>query len=131
MRTLKDLKQLAGRPTGRGVHATKCRICHLPILTGLDADQAAISASVEWLPLDPIGEFLALISGRATYRLDRQAGGNPKLTHRKAGDIRKPRKRWHFYDIVPAHICGAGQLPATESRLVRTIAIDPNEPCPF
>lgn len=130
--TLKDLKQLAGRATGRGVHAIKCRTCHQPILTGLDDDYCAIPASCDFTPLDSVGEFLALISGRRTYRLDLQQGGNPKLTKRRAADIRKPRKYFQRYDVIPTHQCGAAPLATIESRLAQAgLDLDPNQPCPY
>lgn len=129
--TLKDLKALAGHATGRGIHATRCATCRQPILTGLDADQLAIQANIDWTPLDETGELQALIAGRRTYRLERQTGGNPKLTRRAAKHIRARRKHWQRYDIVPAHRCGSPPLPAISTRLTTTINLDPNQPCPF
>ena len=129
--TLKDLKALAGHTTGRGTHATRCATCHQPILTGLDADRLAIQANIDWTPLDETGELQALLAGRRTYRLERQTGGNPKLTRRAAKHIRARRKRWQRYDIVPAHRCGSPPLATTGTRLTTTINLDPNQPCPF
>ena len=129
--TLKDLKALAGHATGRGTHATRCATCRQPILTGLDADRLAIQANIDWTPLDETGELQALLAGRRTYRLERQTGGNPKLTRRAAKHIRARRKRWQRYDIVPAHRCGSPPLATIGTRLTTTINLDPNQPCPF
>ena len=129
--TLKDLKTLAGHATGRGIHATRCATCRQPILTGLDNDQLAIQANIDWTPLDETGELQALLAGRRTYRLERQTGGNPKLTRRAAKHIRARRKHWQRYDIVPAHRCGSPPLAAISTRLTTTINLDPNQPCPF
>ena len=129
--TLKDLKALAGHATGRSIHATRCATCRQPILTGLDNDQLAIQARVDWTPLDEQGELQALLAGRHTYRLERQTGGNPKLTRRAAKHIRARRKHWQRYDIVPAHRCESPPLPAISTRLTTTINLDPNQPCPF
>lgn len=129
--TLRELKTLTGHPTPRGVHATKCPTCHTPTLVGLDNDVCAITAQTDPTPLDPQGELLALLQGRHTYRIDKQPGGNPKLTRRKAPQIRAPRKHWQQYDVIPEHKCGQ-QLPAIQSRIFQTATkTDPNQPAPF
>lgn len=130
--TLKDLKALAGHTTSRGVKASRCATCHQPILAGLDADQLAIRILADWTPLDPAGEYQALLQGQRTYTLSLQTGGNPKLTRRTPADIRQPIKAWMRADIVPAHQCGTPPLPTIPSRITTaTRKTDPNEPAPF
>lgn len=128
--TLADLKELVVRSTRRGVHADRCRTCKAPVLVGLDEDRCAFRAIVDWTPLDPTGEFLALLAGRRTYTLDLQRSGNPKLTRRGVGAIAHgPVYAILRRDIVPQHRCGA-TLPNVDTRLGQTV-IDPNQPCPF
>ena len=113
--TLANLKTLAKRPTTRGVSANRCRRCHAPILTGVDADECGWHRAVDWTPLDQTGELLALLAGRPTFTLALQPAGNPKLTIRTAIAIKRgPGVAVH--DIVPEHRCHA-TMPTIDTKL--------------
>ncbi|MFK5257405.1 hypothetical protein [Propionibacterium freudenreichii] len=127
--TLATLKTLVKRATTRGVTANRCRRCHAPILTGVDADECGWHRAVDWTPLDQNGELLALLAGRPTFTITLQPAGNPKLTKRTAIAIKRgPGVALH--DIVPEHRCHA-TLPTTPSQLTTKPATRRNDPPPF
>ena len=129
--TLAALKQLAGRTTSRTIHATTCCSCRAPILTGLDADVLAVTVSVDWTHLNEQGELQALLQGRTTYRLEAPPGQRPRLTRRRAPQIRAKRKQWQQFDIVPDHKCG-NPLPAISTRIITANQqADRDAPPPF
>ncbi|MFB9620659.1 hypothetical protein [Brooklawnia cerclae] len=109
---------MAGRKTPRGVRAHRCRTCRAPVLSGLDNDRMAFQVSVDWQPLDATGELVALLAGRATFRIEPSPSGNPRLTRRTAEAITRPRRWWEAWDIIPEHRCGAPPLPTAGSRLL-------------
>ena len=118
----------------RGVRASWCRVCGVPILSGLDADVCAFYVKVDATPLDATGEMLALLSDppRTTYQIDR-LGHSPRLTRRRAFDITTnpagPRADLKTWDVLPAHRCGA-PLPAIPSNFPEALEAITNE-CPF
>lgn len=128
--TLANLKTLARRSTERGVGYARCQTCRAPILYGVDADRCGWLRHVDWTPLDVTGELLAVMAGRSTFTLQRQPGGNPKLTRRHARHI-KGRQPLGAHDVVPEHRCGA-RLPTIGSQLdVKAHVRRRNEPPPF
>lgn len=103
-------------PTARGLHARWCQ-CGAPILTGLDGDLCAFDATVDWTPLDVLGELVAIAQHRRTYQVERLHGdGSPALTRRTPRMIRgwPPGTRLHSRrcDVVPEHQCGATPPPS-------------------
>lgn len=92
------------RQRGDATRAAQLRICprcHMAIITGLDADVAALLVRVDPTPVDEIGEAKALLSGRTTYDL---VGGNKRkeIYPRERDHIAKSRK----YPVLPQHRCG-------------------------
>ncbi|GAA4059731.1 hypothetical protein [Actinomadura miaoliensis] len=88
--------------TSRGASLRLCQKCHAPILVGLDADRAAITAYCDPTPLTELGEAFALVTGRKTYDLCN--GPRRKELHpREAAHIKKPR----IYPVLATHKCGA------------------------
>jgi hypothetical protein len=92
---------------GRRAKHRLCGQCQAVVLVGLDADRCAGEAHTDPDPITGIGEVLALLAGRATYRLRR--AGRLQLDH---------RTRWHIagepadhVDVVAEHRCGAPPLP--------------------
>ena len=118
----------------RGVRASWCRACGVPILSGLDADVCAFYVKVDATPLDATGEMLALLSSplRDTYTLD-ALGHAPRLTRRRAYDLQaRPAgvcADLNTWDVVPAHRCGA-VLPAIPSNFPEALEAITND-CPF
>jgi hypothetical protein len=77
-----------------------CTRCRAPIITGLDADRAAITAYCDPTPLTQFGEAVALLQGRFTYDLT-SCNGRKELWHRYSWNIGK------FTDpVLAAHRCG-------------------------
>lgn len=87
--------------TTRAAQFRVCSQCQAPIITGLDADVAALAVRVDPTPLDEVGEAKALLSHRSTYDL---VGGNRRkeLHPRNQDHVAKPRK----YPVLPQHRCG-------------------------
>lgn len=65
-------------PTGvtRRARPGRCPDCNTWILTGLDHDRIAATATADPQPLNPTGEAIARLTGRATYDLT----DKPRLT---------------------------------------------------
>jgi hypothetical protein len=78
-----------------------CPRCGTPTLAGLDADIAAFTARVDILPVNQLGETIALLSGRPTYDLI-SIGGRKELHRREEWNIKAARK----YPVLAAHSCG-------------------------
>lgn len=91
---------------GRRARATVCPRCHQPVLTGLDEDRCAFTATTDPVALTTVGEALALISGRATYQL---TGRPPHLLHRDQWRISGQPADTAI--VLPSHQCGAPPLP--------------------
>lgn len=125
-------KRFASR-SGRGVKATRCDLCHAPILTGIDADVCAFTARVDVTPLDPMGEVVAVVGGRHTYTLNRR-GSTAILTRRNSSAITRQPAGGHNiltpYDVLPEHACGQ-PLPAHPSQLDNQAAAVVDGPPPF
>lgn len=77
-----------------------CR-CGQPVLQGLDADRAALTATCDIAPINEIGELVALAQGRRTYDL---VGGyqRKELEYRYEWNIKKKRR----YPVLAEHKCG-------------------------
>lgn len=124
-------------PGGRGVRSVACRSCRTPVLRGLDDDWCASYVEVDLEPLSPLGEALAVLCGRRTFRLHR-AGRQYRLTRRAwfgisqypAGMSRLAMK----WDVLAIHQCGDVTLhPFTINSVfaveeTRKVAADE---CPF
>lgn len=78
-----------------------CLRCGAPILTGLDADKAALTVRVDLIPIDILGETVALLNGRTTYDLV-AIHDKKELHHRDQWQITAPRK----YPVLAEHRCG-------------------------
>lgn len=77
-----------------------CQRCMAIVLTGLDDDRAAMTATVDPTPLSPAEETAVLLAGRRTYDADvSQSRTNLDPRDRMHMDRRQP--------VVPAHQCGA------------------------
>lgn len=98
-----------------------CQRCRAIVLTGLDDDRAAMTATVDPTPLSPAEETAVLLAGRRTYDARVLA----------AGTNLDPRDRMHMdrrHPVVPAHQCDA-RFPSFITPPRRE---DPaNEPIPF
>ena len=80
----------------------KCGRCGGTILKGLDDEWCAGEATVEPAFVSEVGEALALLDGRSTYRLLGQA--KPQLFYRNAEEIRHGHlSGWR---VVVEHRCG-------------------------
>lgn len=82
-----------------GLHP--CPRCKKPILSGLDDDNAARTAHADPTPINPVGEAIALLSGRATFDLT-STNGKKQLWRRDQWHI--GRRRTH--PVLPEHRCG-------------------------
>lgn len=116
-RTIGDVHRAAGLKT--------CPRCGAPILVGLDADRAALTAHADITTVNAVGEALALLSGRPTYDLV-NTGGRKELSYRDEWNISGPRK----WPVLPEHRCGASLKAHVETIAPRFAYVSPNEP-PF
>jgi hypothetical protein len=94
----------------RNVTTRTCRDCGAKVLHGDDADVCGIPTTVDPRPVDNLGEFLAVASGRRTYDLrpTKTAGSHGRqLAERNATAIRQPRR----LPVVAEHRCDQ-PLPA-------------------
>lgn len=102
-----------------------CR-CGAPVLAGLDADRAALTATCDLAPVDEIGELIALSQGRATYDLV----GNTRqkeIEYRYEWNI-KARRR---YPVLAAHKCGAPLPAVSTTKVIKNEPEADNDRCPF
>ena len=108
----RHIEATTGAPLGaRKASGTRCRRCHARLLTGLDHDLCAGQALVDPFPLTPMGELLALLAGRPTYRLVPAGHGRFELDYRDEWQIaNKPPGK---FDVLAAHKCNSPPLPAT------------------
>lgn len=113
VRHLQTIGAMGNDRIGRRAHPSRCVKCRRLVLTGLDNDRCAWVAIVDPLPLAPMGEVLALLSGRRTYTLhvgvgvcELQARDQWQIAGSPAG-VR--------YDVYPAHVCEWVHLPQAPS----------------
>jgi len=114
------LKERLGIPTrGRGVRHTRCLVCNADVLAGFDEDACAKPAIVDPHPLSVIGELLALLEDRRTYRLD-QHGQGMALWHRSHWQI-KGSPASDTVLVLTDHRCGGSQFPGVEITKSRSL----------
>ena len=111
---LRDHLIRTGHITETGVtRAAKIRGCPMRcgsfVLVGLDdAHQCALEARADPIPVSALGEALALVEGRRTWSLHREAGRwvlDPRDDHHIAGYPAGTRLR---EDVLREHRCGIG-----------------------
>ena len=108
-----------GRTFRRQIHISVCPTCQTAVLSGLDADRAALAVTVTAHALTASGEAWALQSGLATYQL--------------IGRQLYPRDRWNIpgkppsadRTVLATHDCDL-VIPAGHRRL----AVPPAVPRP-
>lgn len=83
-----------------------CPRCKAPVITGLDADRAAINATCDPTPITPLGEAYALVQGRSTYCFA-DDNGRKILWHRYHWNI-KAARRW---PVLATHKCHSPMTP--------------------
>lgn len=89
-------------PTGtrRAAARTTCRTCRAPVIRALDGDVLAFEVTADPIPLDPVGELLAIAAGRRTY---------DAVTVRGRIEL-EPRRPTHIpirrHPILADHHCG-------------------------
>lgn len=121
-RTPHPARPVASRRAG-GIRATWCPSCKAPIIVGLDADQCAVLARADALPINAAGETVAVLAGRATYEIKPRANSFV-IRRRNANSIRrrpagKPAHELLAYDVVQEHRCPTG--PADTFTLAPTV----------
>ncbi len=109
VRHLQNIGAMGNDRVGRKVHTRQCRHCRYPILVGLDNDRCALPAYADPLPLSPLGEAVALLSGRSTYAL-RMGLGFCELQRRDRWQIEGTPAGTRL-DVLASHVCGGGSLP--------------------
>lgn len=97
-------RTLAGRHH-RAAALRLCTKCKAPVIVGLDADHCALTAECDPIPLTPLGEAIALITGRRTYTLT-PGPDRKELDYRDEWRIQTPTKN----PILAQHKCGAVNL---------------------
>jgi hypothetical protein len=111
----------------RATRASYCRSCGRVVLRGLDADRAALTVTADPEPLNPLGEFLAVSSGRRTFDLSWR--GRYELDFRDAWYIRARPARLHGKSaVVVEHSCG--DVMPHEGQTVAESELESAE-CPF
>lgn len=101
---------------GRVAKLRRCQACPAWTITGLDADRCAFAVTTDTQPLSPLGEALAVVTGRVTFALRRTAGSRITLDHRHPIAIAATPAGAGDYDVVAAHVCGADVLPTIPSK---------------
>lgn len=91
--------------TTRRARATSCPRCNARILTGLDADLAAVQVHVDPLPLTPLAEALAILAGRRTAALVSREG-RLVLNYRDSWRITGSPAGTPGQDVYAEHLCG-------------------------
>jgi hypothetical protein len=104
-----------------------CKQCRITVWQGFDGEVCALLAYADVMPLSAIGEVLALLDGRRTYRLMRR-GERSALQVRDRWDIRThpagQSSARCTYDVLAQHRCGAAILPGLVSVYAQTIKED-------
>lgn len=114
----------------RGARAQLCPTCRQVTLVGLDADRAALTAATDPEPLNPLGEYLAVATGRRTYDLTWTRGTRYELNPRDAAHIQKrPAQLSGKSTVVAEHVCG--QPMPLEGRIDQPPEPVPNGKVPF
>lgn len=119
----------------RKVTARSCRRCGGPVLAGIDGDVMAFEATVDPEPLNRIGEALAVLEGRGTWALNREADRfvlNPRDSHEIAHHPATTRSR---EDVVREHRCSTSAPPevltAPSSFASASTPLPAGAPAPF
>lgn len=95
--------------TSRKVRARTCARCSAPVLGALDGAWLAVTVSLDPTPVDVMGELLAVIAGRGTWRLS-WCGGHYEVDPRTAIEIeRTPPTE---VEVLAGHRCGEPLPPA-------------------
>jgi hypothetical protein len=104
----------------RRAELARCRDCGAYVWRGLDHDWSALTVQADTTALSPVGEVLALLRGRTTYRLSKQ-GTRYVLTRRDRWSIKSYPAgavvRAATYDVIADHRCRAEPLPSIASQL--------------
>ena len=124
---LEDTGKLGRDRIGRAARAHRCKDCGQLILTGLDNDMCAGIANADTAALQPLGEALALVSGRRTYALHR-TDGRLELQLRYDLQITGAPAGTAPYDVLAEHDCSATNLPSKPSVYARLSAALPVNP---
>lgn len=111
---------------GRKTHPARHR-CGAPVLTGLDADRAALQVTVDPAPLTAIGEAAALILGRQTYELH-TAGDRQELDYRDRHRITARPANLEKSHVVQAHECGKPPIATKPQTDTETEGADNDRP---
>lgn len=100
----------------RTARPTSCRKCGAIVMRGLDDRVAGLVATADPTPITPLGEALAQLDGRWTYRLSWRAG------HYELDD----RDEWAIQarpagtvEVLAQHRCHSPPLPACPSVLTQ------------
>ena len=96
-----------------------CDRCAGVTVVGLDDDLAAATARCDLVSLNSLGESLAILTGRKTWRLA-HSQGRFELNYRESWHIQgEPAGEMQRGDIVPGHRCGTFWPPEyqTSNRL--------------
>lgn len=125
VRHLETIGAIGNDRVFRTARPAQCRHCSWSILVGLDNDRCALPAHVDPWPLAPIGEALALLSGRTTYALH-VGPGLCELQRRDSWQIRGAPAGTR-YDVLAAHVCAGVHLPQapTVNRLSEPLPTEP------
>lgn len=98
---------------GRKARASQCDQCRAWVLVGLDGDRCAGVAVAEATPTDTLGEVVAILAGRLTYRMY-AIGSRIELDYRSPMHIAGAKKPGVDIDVHAEHRCGH-PLPAVAS----------------
>lgn len=112
----------------RAVSARVCRRCSAPVLAAIAREGFAADADPE--PLSPLGEALAVLTGRPTFAL-RRVRGRLELDLRDSFEMRHRAAGTGTYDVVAGHACGADPLPSARSVLPAPPTRKVHATCPF
>ena len=116
------------RANARCAFRRRCPTCSAPVLTGLDADAAALTVTVDPQPIDALGEALAVLAGRATFEAW-TAGPRVELEHRGAGRIAFRPAGTSSVAVAAAHRCGSPPPTAVTQRHTRPTSKElPDDP---
>ena len=108
------------------LHRRSCGDCGATILCGLDADLAALPIDLDPRLLTPLGEYIALICGAATYTLrSRRTGVSADLRTAGAIAAARPGDR-----VLASHRCGL-RYPAPKLSVRPPAATTADERPPF
>jgi len=122
---------MSPKGTTRRAQPRLCRTCNAHVVTGLDADLAALDILADPTPLDQLGELTALIQGRPTYTLEHD-GPRLVLNYRDSGRIRHRPPGGIRYDVLPAHACGRPLAAVETNTGALGAALPPaGSPAPF